>query len=533
LNQTLNDFAQVVIRGFADWCEIVVVGEDERRLENLVIAHRDAKMVELFREHRKAYSIDWNGEVGIGKVIRTGEADIHGSLSHDDIDQKMGSLARREILRLAHVHTAMIMPLSYSGRILGAIGLCRSSNPESYNDYDLPLGQDLARRVAIAVENSRLYQKAHEASQAKSNFLANMSHEIRTPLSSLLGFADLLNESRLSPQQRRYVHTITQNSQQLLGLVDEILDLSKVESDQMQMEEIEFGLTGLLEEVTSLLALQARNKNLQFRVESVGQLPERVISDPKRLRQILINVIGNAIKFTQFGRVDVTLSLHEGVLEIRVRDTGIGVSPEQRERLFQPFNQADVSTARRFGGTGLGLSLSRRIARLLGGDVVLTDSSPKSGSEFLITVQVQAAAPRAKNENPLPAPVPGAGPANGRVLIVDDAPDNRALIQQYVARLGYKFDTAETGREAVDKALRQNFDVILMDVQMPVMDGFEAVHELRANDYNKPIVALTAHTMKGDRERCLGNGFDDFLGKPVDRDLLRQSLQRYSATTRR
>ncbi|MBX3022884.1 MAG: response regulator [Bdellovibrionales bacterium] len=539
---TLESFAKLVTANFADWCEVVLLAESDKRIEHFVIANADPEKVDWAKKAREAFQIDWDSDYGTAKVIRTGRPELVTHFKRGYLDDKVTDLGRREAVRLLGLHSVMLVPMTYQNRVIGVITLGRSDNPIEFNEFDLALAGDLSRRAALAVENARLFRQAQEASKAKSAFLANMSHEIRTPLGAMLGFGDLLHESELSPLQKKYVSTIMKNGRQLLRIVDEILDLAKVESDRIAVEEVEFSLSTLLEEVFSLLEVQARDKALAFRVNMAEDLPERLVTDPSRLRQILINVIGNAIKFTKEGHVEVEVEMHlqpdgKRQLEIHVNDTGIGISKSQREKLFQPFVQAESSTARRFGGTGLGLSLSRRMARLLGGDVVLGESDPQHGSKFVVTIGVRL--PKAQivpqailREEPPRPETPEASfvksVSHGKVLIVDDAADNRTLIHHYVARLGYEADTAETGRDAVYKALNGDYDVILMDVQMPEMDGFEAVHQLRAQDYSKPIVALTAHTMKGDRERCLQSGFDDFLGKPVDRDLLRRSLERHT-----
>ena len=526
----LDSFANIVISQLADWCEIVLLSEGELKIQESVIAHRDPKQLAWAKKFREVHTVDWNQTVGVARVVRSGKPELHAAIDPNSLTKMIQDPKRREAIAKFGVHSAIIVPLLSYGRVIGALSIISCDSRRSYNELDLSLVQDLAKRASFAIENSRLFRKAQEASQAKSAFLANMSHEIRTPLGAMLGFAELLNEEGLQAEQKRFLATLSRNGQQLLRIVDEILDLSKVESDRIHIENVEFSLGGLVQEVISLLRLQAEEKNLGFHVNSLVGIPDRIVGDPNRLRQILINVIGNAIKFTLNGSVDVHFELHtraahpdKPVLEISVIDTGIGVAREQRDKLFQPFVQADNSMTRRFGGTGLGLFLSRRLARLMGGDVVLGPSQPLKGSQFIITVTVEVC------ESPT-AKIPGlviAGDAtpdfDGKVLIVDDAPDNRL----YLSRMGFNAETAATGKEAVQMAMEKSYKVILMDVQMPEMDGFEAVHELRALNYQGPIVALTAHTMKGDRERCLEGGFDDYLGKPVDRDLLRQSLVKF------
>lgn len=512
----LASLAKLVAAKFADWCTIELLLDDESGLQEPIIAHRDPEQVRLVKDlHLPTVS----------EAIRTGEPIFKAKVSVQDFGSKFRDLS---------IQSVITVPLQSYGKVFGALTLISCNPQRLFTSLDLSLALDVARRASIAIENARLFTKAQEASRAKSAFLANMSHEIRTPLGAMLGFSELLADDHLTATQRQYLSTIAKNGQHLLRIVDEILDLSKVESDHIHVENIEFPLSTLMTDTLAPLRLQAKEKGLQFKINFDG-LPDRAISDPTRLRQILINLIGNAIKFTAKGEitVDIKVTRHprlEGrsLLKVSVKDTGIGITREQQERLFQPFVQADSSMTRRFGGTGLGLFLSRRLAQLLGGDVVLEESSNR-GSRFSFTsvFQIKNNESIETTENARSKSAQGVAAnlaANGKVLIVDDAPDNRTLIYLYVSRLGYHVDVAATGAEGVEKALSENYDVILMDVQMPEMDGFEAVKILRSKQYTKPIVALTAHTMKGDRENCLANGFDDYLGKPIDRDLLQTCL---------
>jgi PAS domain S-box-containing protein len=538
LRPMLDAFARVVVSHMADWCEVVLVAEGELKVDEVVIAHRDPNMIRWAENFVKEHAVDFEQRVGIGHVIRTGEPELHSMIDDTQIDANVRDEAKRRVYKKIQLNSAICVPLQCYGRVLGALSVCstRTVSNRRYDQLDLSMLMDLAKRAAFAIENSRLFGKAQEASQAKSAFLANMSHEIRTPLGAMLGFAELMADDHLTSEQRRYIETLSRNGQQLLRIVDEVLDLSKVESNRLRIESVDFLLPGLIDDAASLLKQQAKEKGLLLNIVSSKNLPNKVSADPTRLRQILINVIGNAIKFTPDGHVDVNIEVHRRaahpdrpILEISVTDTGIGITKEQREHLFQPFVQADNSMTRRFGGTGLGLFLSRKLARLMGGDVVLSTSHDAKGSKFIITLEIKTdeAGDLRKAEERSAAPS-----ETERVLVVDDAPDNRTLIELYLTRLGYQSEVAEGGRQAVDMALRKKYGLILMDVQMPGMDGFEAVRELRAKNYNGPIVALTAHTMKGDRERCLEGGFDDYLGKPIDRELLRQSLGKFMPQSR-
>ncbi len=438
---------------------------------------------------------------------------------------------------IRYLHTVKIPILDSFGVPLYLLGISEDITERKLieSQRQALIEEQIARKEAEknAKNLADLAEAATQASRAKSAFIANMSHEIRTPLGAMLGFADLiLDEKNLTKDQVRNVSTIIRNGQQLLRIVDEVLDISKVESSHIEIENIPFSLTKLIEEVTSLFSMKAIEKGLKLSVSISSNVPEHIISDPTRLRQILINIIGNAIKFTHTGSVTVEVTMKtESEIEFLVTDTGIGLSEEQASGLFQPFSQADSSMTRRYGGTGLGLFLSRKLANLLHGDVTLKTTSLGSGSAFLITIkaQVKSAETTSKasklksSENKISEPL-----VKSRVLVVDDSEDNRYLVQILLSKAGLTVDAAESAREGIEKALSSSYDVILMDIQMPDMDGFEALKVLRSKNYTRPIIALTAHAMKGHREKFLADGFDDYLCKPISKDVLLNVITRLS-----
>ena len=376
---------------------------------------------------------------------------------------------------------------------------------------------------------------AESANRAKSAFLANMSHEIRTPMTAILGYAELLRDTADRPEQREAVEVIRRNGDHLLGIINDILDLSKIEAGRMDIERMECFPCQIVSDVASLMRVRADSKGLALEVRYEGLVPETILSDPTRLRQILINLAGNAIKFTEAGRVRLAVRLlplaldGQPALEIEVRDTGLGISPEQIDRLFEPFVQADGSTTRRFGGTGLGLAICKRLAAILGGDVAV-ESRPGAGSAFKLRV---ATGPLAgvrlidgASESVQPAATSAAAAASptlrGRLLLAEDGPDNQRLISFVLRKAGAEVTVVENGAAAVEAAMAaaaagMPFGVVLMDMQMPVMDGYEASRRLREQGYAGAIVALTANAMSGDRERCLEAGCDDYAAKPIDR----------------
>lgn len=424
------------------------------------------------------------------------------------------------------LHTKKIPILDAQGEALYLLGIS-----EDITEKKEAIGQtrELERARAARLE-------AESADRAKSAFLANISHEIRTPLGAMLGFAELaLDDETISVSQRNFLSTIARNAQHLHHLVDELLDLSKAEADRLVLENGVFSPAALMADVSTLLGLKAEKKGLELRLWCPQRLPDQLIGDAARIRQILINIVGNSIKFTEKGSVELRASFIDdghgaGVLQFSVEDSGIGICPENAAKLFQPFTQGDNSTSRRFGGTGLGLFLSRKLARLMGGDVVLESSAPGRGSRWLVTLTAKNASTTqvvALREEP-PAHVPPRISTSRRVLIVDDSADNRFLFQIFLERIGFECDLAEDGFQAVKLTEKNEFALVLMDIQMPGMDGFEAVKTLRAANYRAPVVALTAHAMKGDRERCLLAGFDDYLQKPIQRTTLEKMLEKYA-----
>jgi PAS domain S-box-containing protein len=418
--------------------------------------------------------------------------------------------------------------------------------------------EDLKRTVmaleAANQELERVSRLAESATRAKSEFLANMSHEIRTPMTAILGYSEVLlgddQSPEMPPERLEAIQTIRRNGQYLLELINDILDLSKIEAGKLDVERIECSPVEMLTEIVSLMRIRADAKNLPLELVFATAMPETFQSDPVRLRQILINLVGNAIKFTETGCVKLVARLihavdKPAVFQVDVVDTGIGLTSEQIPRLFKPFSQSDASTTRRFGGTGLGLTITKRLAEVLGGAVTVS-SVPGAGSTFSVSVDVggldgvrmlvepQTSAVRRDVGSLPPARMPTR--LECRVLLAEDGPDNQRLITFLLRKAGATVTLVENGKNALESALAAQaagspFDVILMDMQMPVMDGYQATALLRAADYRGPIIALTAHAMEGDRDKCVQVGCSDYATKPIDRAKLFASIGRWLPAT--
>jgi PAS domain S-box-containing protein len=381
------------------------------------------------------------------------------------------------------------------------------------------------------IQNARL--AAEDANREKSYFLANMSHEIRTPIGAILGFTDALRESK----RHRYLGILRRNGENLARLINDILDLSKVEAGFLEIENTKVNLSDMIEEVVSLFSITAGGKGLQLIKEASPELPTEIVTDGIRLRQILTNIIGNALKFTQEGSVKFQILKQESAtgrpsrLEFRVIDTGPGIDPESVRKLFNPFMQADSSTTRKFGGTGLGLALSRRLARSMGGDLILEQSSLGAGSSFLIIIPLVLSQPQQlsssdedhynevieANKTALEkARRYNRGLKGIKVLLAEDSVDNQELIMRMLNKQGITAELADDGAQAVEKALRDSYDIVLMDMQMPKLDGYSATRKLRRAGFEGPILALTANAMRSDREKCMAAGCDEYLTKPID-----------------
>jgi len=413
---------------------------------------------------------------------------------------------------------------------------------------DLAALSDLIARLVAEREASRLELEhardaAEAANRAKSQFLANMSHEIRTPMNGILGMTELVLDSELTAEQREFVGIVKNSAEALLGIINDILDFSKIEAGMLTIEQIPCNLQQLLSDTTQPLALLATGKQLAFSMKLAPELPEQILCDPVRLRQVLTNLIGNAIKFTAHGSVCLAVDHVAStdippVLRFSVRDTGIGIPPDRIDHIFEAFTQADNSTTREFGGTGLGLSITRRLIELQGGRIGV-NSRPGEGSEFHFTLPLRSAEAAGQASPTETVSMPDSGSNHQRILLAEDNPVNQKLALVLLQRRGYQVEVASNGAEAVAAWQRGGYALILMDMQMPEMGGIEATEIIRASESKAgmprtPIIAMTANAMDEDRERCLDAGMDDYLSKPINADKLFRCLAQWlaqSATT--
>ncbi len=379
-------------------------------------------------------------------------------------------------------------------------------------------------------ENKRLIRLSEDASRSKTEFLASMSHEIRTPLNSIIGMAEVLVETPLTDEQQDYVRIFRSAGESLLEIINDILDLSKIEAGQTALETIDFHLPSLLDSVVSILSVRAAEQNTTISVQLHSDIPHGLSGDPTRLRQILINLVGNGVKFTENGTVKISARIDaENKLLFSVKDNGIGVAQEKQELIFESFTQADSLTTRKYGGTGLGLTICKKLTKMMGGRIWL-ESSPGEGSTFFFTCTFRAAV-----SDPLPTPekpTPATSceilkPAH--ILLVDDNEDNRNLISLYLRNTPFTLKTAQNGKEAVRIFKRSWFDIVIMDIEMPLMDGYETTKQLRQweleqKDEETPIIALTAHAFVRFKKKCMAAGCSDYLTKPIRRDTLLHTI---------
>jgi len=399
--------------------------------------------------------------------------------------------------------------------------------------------QDTNQRLKEATNQAReMAAQAGRANAAKGEFLANMSHEIRTPMNAIVGFSDLLSREVLTDEQKTNVDIIRKSAQNLLNLINDILDFSKIEAGKLDTEILDCSLSVVLDSLEAMTRPQAEDKSLEFRIIAHPDLPAQIRTDPRRLHQCLTNLVANAIKFTEQGHVHMEVSLHEdkgnSLIRFAVEDTGIGIPQRRQDAIFESFTQADGSTTRQYGGTGLGLTVTKQLTELLGGELTVV-SEPGKGSVFSLSIPTgmdTSGQPRLDRHSVLGQGTDESDTADtvmfsGKVLVAEDVETNQKLMELMLTKMGLEVALADDGEQAVQKALSESFDLILMDMQMPHMNGYEATQALRGKGASTPIVALTAHAMKGTSRKCRAAGCNDYMAKPVDRRELQRLISQY------
>jgi PAS domain S-box-containing protein len=444
-------------------------------------------------------------------------------LTQGDVEQVEYTLKKQD---------GSLIPCTLSGKAIDSRNLARGT---------VWVIEDISKRKSAEIELKRAKRAAESASVAKSEFLANMSHEIRTPMNGIIGLSNLLLRDTLTEQQHQYLELIHRSAIRLMTIMNDILDFSKLEAGRFELEYQPLHLSSLLRDVIEPMEPTAERKNIRLDYHVDPAIPAPLVGDPTKLMQVLTNLIDNSLKFTKQGQVflDVRLDpvVHPGCLLFEVADTGIGITAEAHEKVFESFTQADSSHSRRFGGTGLGLSISKGLVELMGGQIWF-DSEPGKGTRFYFTLPIcTPASEEAAPGRHLPTPsahvpiVPIVPFGHGkRILVAEDEYINKILIRTLLRQAGYHVTVVHNGREAVDAWRGGVFDCILMDIQMPEMDGYEAVDRIRQAETpgeHIPIIAMTAHALRGDRRKCLEAGMDDYVSKPIDGPMLLQLLHRY------
>ncbi|WP_179295571.1 ATP-binding protein [Bacillus sp. FJAT-45350] len=395
----------------------------------------------------------------------------------------------------------------------------------------------LVSRNRTEIELKHAKEEAEQANQAKSQFLARMSHEIRTPMNAILGVEELLSDLPQSSDEKKYLHMLRRNGEHLLKLINDVLDFSKMEANETKVLTEPLDLYKLIEETVDMFKLTVKNKDVTITHHIDNDVPKKIVGDQNRLIQVLINLIGNAVKFTHEGSIDINVSVNGTILHFSVIDTGVGIPEDQLENIFDSFKQVDTSNSREYGGTGLGLTISKELVKLMEGDIFVQSEVGK-GSCFTFTIPVRLAESTKTTETQVTETsfllneTAAANISEKKVLIVDDSVDNLTLIKAFLKKEAIQLTTAENGLEAFELVKKNKYDLVFMDIQMPIMDGFESLLKIREMEKEEgreqtPIIACTAHALESDKQQCLSLGFNGYVSKPLKKQVLKETIEKY------
>jgi PAS domain S-box-containing protein len=542
---------------------------------------RDDKLEELFknlrRDHRAIFdsvpAMIWYRDLD-GKILRVNRlaADSVGMSARELIGKKYYEMfpdgaesahekdkqvietgeglfgIMREYKRGTEIRWAIVdrIPYHHNDQIAGVIIFAQDITERKMAEDHLKIAkydlEERNRQLEDAAERANLLvEAATVADQAKSEFMANMSHEIRTPMNSIIGFSDLLADEKMTDEQSNYVRTISRSASNLMVLINDILDFSKIEAGRITTEIVETDISEILSDIRDSMSVAAKQRGIDFAVKIEDGTPKVIMTDPHRLRQCLINLVGNAIKFTDAGHVHVDVSCidkgTEHMINFNVEDTGIGIAAEKSEAIFEPFSQAEASTTRKYGGTGLGLTITKRIAELLNGKLRFI-SEPGEGTVFSllipagVEVDAEVVSESEKTDDRGPVEQTGNPCFSGKVLVVDDDTTNQLLLNLILRNVGLDVELADSGRRALELVAGEEYDLIIMDLQMPDMNGFDAITEIRSQRIDTPVIAATADTREDVRYSCLDAGFNDYIAKPILRKQLYDMIGKYITSTK-